>query len=176
MRAVMISGVLPIALALAACDSGEETTILTNEDGDAVEITRNVGNDGSGSTTTTIKGPDGEEIVQRVGTDVPVSLPDGFSVYPNAKVVTNSVTTMGNGSGSMVMLESDASPEQIADFYKDQAEKAGMEVKIDLSMEENRTVAADRESDGTRMTVSASRDEDDESTTIMLNVVTQPDG
>lgn len=175
MRAIHLLTPLSAALLLAACGDGSSGTIF-GEDGERVDYAIDDAGDGSDIVTSKITGPEGQVVERQEGSDVPVQLPDGFSVYPDAKIVNNSVTKMGSASGTTLILESEASPSEIAAFYKDQAEKAGMEIKIDVEMDTSHAVAADRDSDNTKLTASARRDEGAETTTVMLSLVSEPEG
>lgn len=156
-----------LAIALAGCggpdgsdnaENGESVTVPPDSDAPVTEVT--------------ITNSDGEKVVQQSGAGVAVDLPDGFTLYPGAKVITNTTTDAGaDGRQSTVMVESDARPEEIAAFYKSQAEKAGMEIAIDLTFATTSTIAADRLEDATKLTVTASREEGAEATTAMINIV-----
>lgn len=153
------SPTLPLALALAAC-GGEGTDPTAPQDSSSTN-----------SSTTTIETADGDTVTQKTGKDVKVDLPKGVSIYPDAKVVANTVTTVGNERQMTIMMESAAMPAEIAAHYKDEAGEAGMEITIDLGFEGNNSIAADRASDGLKLTVSASRGEGDAGTTVMLNII-----
>lgn len=150
----------PLAIGLAAC--GGEATDPTAPQGSSAA---------AGSSTTTIETPQGETITQQTGKDVIADLPTGFTIFPGANVLANTVTTFGNGRQTTIMMDSGALPAEIAAHYKDEAEEAGMEITIDLGFEGSNSIAADRTSDGLKLTVSASRKEGDEGTTVMLNIV-----
>jgi len=167
MRIVLTSIACASVLALSACGS-ERSGTITNEDGETVNYS--VDGDGSDETTMRITGPDGEEVVSRSGTGVDVDLPDGFTMYPGAKVVSN--TTVSNseeGSGSMIMFESDDSPKEITQFYRAQAEKADITIQIDADMNGNQMIAGENETSGTSFMVTASR-EDSEVTTAQMMI------
>ncbi|MEL6530265.1 MAG: hypothetical protein AAFQ27_09900, partial [Pseudomonadota bacterium] len=145
------------AFALSSCGS-EQSGTITDEDGETV--TYSVDGEGSDEMTTRITGPDGEEVIARSGADVAVNLPDGFSMYPGAKVVSNTTVSNNNdGNGSMIMFESEASPKEIAEYYRGQAEKAGITIQIDANMNGSQMIAGENEAEGTSFMVTASRDE-----------------
>ena len=103
-----------LSLALAACSS-ETSGTFEGEDGETGEYTIDRA---TGEATATIETEDGTATL-RSGSDVPVELPAGFTVYPGAEVITNTVVSQGAGSGMLVTMQSDDSPEAVAGFYKD---------------------------------------------------------
>jgi hypothetical protein len=170
MRSTIIIGLAPAVLILSACEVAQTDEYVTAEDqlGENARVAK--------ATGSAITGPDGKTISQKSGSDVAVSLPKGFSLYPKAKVVSNTVTSDGAARQSTLMFQSSASPEDIAGFYKDQAQKAGMDITIDLNFDDNYTIAGDRAADGAAMTVSASRKDGAEVSTVMLNMVGKSGG
>ena len=116
------------ALLLAACGSGDEGTVQT-EDGEVA-----YGIDQSGDeANVTITAEDGSEIVATSGTGE-AQLPDGFSVYPGASVISSTTVTQADGSGAMVLMQSDATPAQMVSFYRQQAEAAGIEIQMNADV------------------------------------------
>ncbi|MEP0190518.1 MAG: hypothetical protein ABJP70_07850 [Erythrobacter sp.] len=174
MRALSLSLPLFAALCLSAC--GEEPNDgMPGEEGAQVEYAPTGASSSSEEQSSSIKGPEGEEAIAKSGGDNDSSLPKGFSIYPGAKVVENtSVAEPGGQSSVTMMLESTDGPEKIASYYKDLAEKAGMEIKIDMALDTSHTVGGDRDSDGAKMTVSATREPASEATEVMLNLVQGP--
>ena len=161
MRATLaITGAL--VLTLSACSS-EETYTLEGEDGETGEFTIDAD---SGESNFSIETEDGT-MVMRSGSDVPVDLPGGFNVYPGAKVVSNTTVNQAGGSGSLVTMSSKDSPEEVAAYYKSQAESAG--IKIQMQMSTNGMQMAGGESeDGLTFSIMASPEDD--GTTAQLTV------
>ena len=135
MRAVVISAAI---LALAGCGSDDSDTIET-EDG---EVTYTVDDDG-GAVNATITNADGETVVVQSGEAAAANLPDGFTLYPGAKVVSSTNVSSGGSSGAMVALESAATPEQIVAFYREEAEAAGIEIKMEMKANEAQIVSGE---------------------------------
>ena len=52
-----------------------------------------------------------------------VDLPDGYSIYPGASVVNTTTMNQSDGQGTLVIMQSDASPESMVTFYRQQAQK-----------------------------------------------------
>lgn len=176
MRARSVSLPLLAALWLSACGD-ERTSGPPGEEGAQAEYALDGASSASEETSASIKGPDGEDAVAKAGGDGSSSLPDGFSLYPGAKVVeSTSVAEPGGPSSVTLMLKSTDEPEKIAVFYKKQAEEAGMEIEIDMALDTSHTVGGDRASDGAKMTVSATREPTSDATEVMLNVVEGPKG
>ena len=113
--------------ALAACGGGDTNTIET-EDGTA-EYTVD-GADGDAEIRLTDN--DGNETVIVSGSDVEADLPDGFTIYPGASIVSNTVMSGADGEGMMVSLNSSASPEELAAHYRSEAEAAGFEIQMEM--------------------------------------------
>lgn len=128
MRRVM--AVSAAALLVAACGSGDEGTIQT-ADG---EVTYDI--DGQGDDVSIdMTGPDGEQVAVRSGAQAVEGMPDGFSVYPGATVVTSTTVNTTDGSGVLVVLTTPDAPDKVIQFYRGQAEAAG--VTIDGEMNAN---------------------------------------
>lgn len=155
------------ALGLAAC-GGERSGTIETEDGETVEYSVD---SGDGEMTATFQTGDGEGSI-RSGSDVAVDLPDGFSVYPGAKVVTNTVMNTPDGKGAMVVMESDASPEEMVAFYKTAAEKAGFKIGMEMTTDSNVMIAGESAANGDNPTsgfsFSAGREGDKTSGQLMI--------
>ncbi len=171
MRIVLISAICASAIALSSCGS-EPSATFTTDDGETVEVTTD--EDSSGETSMRITGPDGEEVVARSGEGVELALPDGMSMYPGAKIVQSTVVSGGSeGAGSLVIFETDDSPKEVTDFYRKQAQDAGITIQMDADMNGNRMIAGEMEGSETGFMVSASR-EDSDVTRAQLLVNNQP--
>lgn len=156
-----------LALTLAAC--GAETSgTFTDEDGETGEYTID---NSTGETTARIETEEGTATL-RSGSNVPVVLPAGFSVYPGANVVTNTVVKQGEGSGTLVTMQSADSPEDVAAFYKEQAEKAGVTIQMEMSTNGAQIVGGES-ADGLTFSIMASPSS--EGTTAQLTVGSQLD-
>ncbi|RIV90497.1 hypothetical protein D2V17_04390 [Aurantiacibacter xanthus] len=135
MRAVVISAAV---LALAACGSDDSNTIET-EDGD---ITYTVDED-SGKTVTTVTNAEGETVKVQSGEGAAANLPDGFTLYPGARVVSSTNVSSGGSNGALVELESPAKAEEIVAFYRKEAEAAGIEIKMEMKANEAQIVSGE---------------------------------
>jgi hypothetical protein len=154
MRAIALFVAGTAALALAACGS-ETSGEFTTEDGETAEYTVD---EDSGETSMTVKGPDGTATL-RSGAEVPVSLPDGFSLYPGSKVVTNTVVKQADGQGTMVMFETDAAADKVIAHYREQAKAAGFDIQLEMNTNGTLMIGGERKGDGSTLSVTASAGE-----------------
>ncbi len=138
------------ALALAACGS-ETSGEFTTEDGQNAEYT--IDKD-SGETSMTITDKDGDATM-RSGANVPVSLPDGFTLFPGSKVVTNTVVDQPDGQGTMITFEADAPAEKVLSHYRDAAKAAGFDIQIEMNTNGTLMVGGERKGDGSSFSVTA---------------------
>jgi hypothetical protein len=138
------------ALALTACGS-ETSGEFTTDDGENAEYT--IDKD-TGETSMTIKGEDGEATL-RSGADVPVTLPDGFSLFAGSKVVTNTVVNQPDGQGTMVTFEAAAPADKVVAHYRDQAKAAGFEIQLEMTTNGTTMIAGERKADGASLSVTA---------------------
>ena len=135
---------------LAACGS-ETSGEFTTESGENAEYTIN---EDSGETSMTIKGEDGEATL-RSGADVPVTLPDGFTLFPGSKVVTNTVVDQPDGKGTMVTFETDAPADKVVAHYRDAAKAAGFDIQLEMTTNGKMMVGGERKADGSSLSVTA---------------------
>lgn len=140
-----------LALALAACGGGD------GEDG------------ASGGTyqRTVDVGDEGGKMDTRVGGDIEVELPAGFSVYPGAKVIATNAVTLPQGKGRTVFMQTQDPVAEVADYYRKQASDAGVEFSNEMNSGDSQLLAGTAPSGlGMNMMVSTN----DEGTTIQLTV------
>ncbi len=163
---VMFALTAPFVLGLTAC--GAETSgTLTGEEGEEGEYSINRE---TGETTATIETDEGTATL-RSGSDVPVDLPAGFTLYPGAQVVTNTVVKQGVGSGVLLTMSSEDSAEDIAAFYKAQAEDAGIAIEMEMSVNEGKIIGG-QSPDGLTFSIVATPE--GAGTTAQLTVGNQP--
>ncbi|MBU7580839.1 MAG: hypothetical protein KAF27_10280 [Porphyrobacter sp.] len=146
--ALILAGSL--GLMLAACGS-ETSGEFKTADGKDAEYT--IDKD-SGETTMTIDGPDGEATL-RSGTNVPVSLPAGFTLFPGSKVVANTIVNQPDGQGTMVTFEADAAAERVVAHYRDAAKAAGFDIQLEMNTNGTRMIGGERKADGSSLSVTA---------------------
>lgn len=115
-------------LLLAACGSGDEGTIQT-EDG---EVAYDIDQSGE-ETNVTITAEDGSTVVANSGSGT-ADFPAGFSLYPGATVVSSMVINANDGAGSMITVQSSATPEELAAHYRREAEAAGITIAMNATV------------------------------------------
>lgn len=133
------------ALALASCGSSDEGTIET-ADGESVDY--EVDRDGE-DVEIRMSGDDGEEVVINTGSDSNVDLPGDYTVYPGAEVLSSATMNQSDGQGSLVIMQSDASPEDMVTFYRRQAEDAGVEIQMEMTSNGTRMIGGETGAGGT---------------------------
>lgn len=147
------SGVTLIAaatLGLAACGS-EASGDFTTEDGEDGEYSVDYE---TGETNVTLDTPDGE-VSMRSGSDVPIDLPAGFALMPGATVVSNTVVDQADGRGALVTFTTDKGAEEIAAFYRKQAESTGIAIHIETTMNGGKMLGGENEATGTTFSITA---------------------
>lgn len=122
MRAIPILAVL----LLAACAEREtQRQAAVAPSSDAPKLT-------SGEERARIA-PQGEAAaIVRSGPEVPVSLPGGFTLYPGASVVSNTVVDRGGQRRVLLVIETPDPVEKVILHYRAEAHAAGMVVEVDL--------------------------------------------
>ncbi|MEL7446611.1 MAG: hypothetical protein AAGK02_12495 [Pseudomonadota bacterium] len=155
--------VIGSSLALAACGGPDTSGTFTTEDGETGEY--RVDSD-SGETTATVETSEGTATL-RSGEDVPLDLPDGFSLYPGAKVVSNTVVSRGEGKGSMTIIETSDSIADLKSFYRKQAEDAGVDIGIEADINGGAMLGGESE-EGQSFMLMINRDADVTSATLTV--------
>lgn len=150
------------ALALAGCGSEQSGTFET-EDGGEGNYTYEAE---SGDTTFKIETEDGVATFSS-GSDAPKKLPAGFTVYPDATVLSSTVAQQGDGSATILILESGDAPADLLAHYRKQAEAAG--VKIEMTMDTPTGTMLAGESEG-GMTFSFNANRAEDVTTAQLSI------
>lgn len=82
------------------------------------------------------RSPAGKGVAMRSGPEVPVALPRGFSLYPGAKVVSNTVVGDGAARRALLVLETPDPLAEVMVFYRGQATAAGLSVSLDIGGDE----------------------------------------
>ncbi len=124
--------------ALAACGSEQSGTFQT-DDGETGTYSVDQSN-GEGSIS--VKTDDGEFTMQS-GADVDAELPEGFSLYPGATVLSNTRISHEEGSNVSVLMSTDASAEEVLAFYRPQIDSAGIDVKTEFKNQASTMIGGD---------------------------------
>lgn len=130
---------------LGACGGPDEGTIDT-ENGETVVYKAD--GDG-GDTSIRISGEDGEEVVINSGTGTAVDLPDGFSLYPGATLVSSTTMNQTDGRGALIVMQSDASAQDMVEFYRNQAESAGIRIQMEMTTNGSEMIGGESDDGGT---------------------------
>ena len=155
MRAIVISAAV---LGLAACGSSDSGTIETDEG----EVAYTVDENGD-EMNATITNENGETVSVQSGDGIAADLPDGFTLYPGAKVLSSTNVSSGDGSGALILLESGDTPDKIVAYYRKEAEAAGIEIKMEMKANEAQIVSGESPS-GLVFSINASPAEEGGST------------
>lgn len=140
--------------ALGACGS-ETPSEFAADDGENAEYTID---QETGETSMTVKGPNGTASL-RSGTDVPVTLPDGFSLFPGSTVITNTVVSQDDGQVTMVMFETAGAADKVVAHYRDQAKAAGFDIQLEMNTNGTMMIGGERKGDGASLSVTATANE-----------------
>lgn len=101
--------------------------------------------------------PKGEAAtVLRSGPEVPVRLPPGFTLYPGAKIVTNTVFQREDAGRILLVFETSESVDKVIHFYRMQAQLGGVPLPLDLGSREQASIGGTLP-DGGKLSVSARR-------------------
>lgn len=135
-----------VALTLAVVACGEETGGEAVSDDSVDTASEYVIDSDTGEESMTITTPDGE-VAMRSGSAVPIDLPAGFSVMDDARIISNTVVDQTDGKGAIVAFETTQNLEDVIAFYRDQAEAAGVNLEVDMTVNESRVLAGESASD-----------------------------
>lgn len=127
MRKIAIATAMGAAMALSACGSDDQSGTFSTEDGEGSYSIDRDGDDVNIQATS-----DDGDFSFIIGEDLVADLPLGFSTYPGAEVVTNMTVDQDDGGGSLIVMHSDDTPEEMLAFYREQAEDAGIEIKVEM--------------------------------------------
>jgi len=127
--------ILSASLTLAACGGNADTQgDITTSEGESLSYSVD---DEDGGTTVKVETEDGEAVM-RTGKDIAVKLPKDFTLYEGAEVVNNTLFEQGDSKGALIVLESDATPDELAAHYRAEAESAGIAIKMEMSVNDGK--------------------------------------
>lgn len=112
----------------------------------------------TGETSARFEAEDGTVTAMRSGRTVPPDLPEGFTLYPEARAVNVSRVDQGERRLIIVDMRSDATPRQIADHYLAQAEAAGFTVEPRVRSDDTEVLAGEN-ADGQAFSLFAKRED-----------------
>ena len=94
------------------------------------------------------------------GTVLQDHLPDGFTMFPDAELLSNTIFERGDSNACFLSLQSDASPAQLAAHYRREAEAVGLNVTLSMSLPDSEMLVAE-DGQGRRFSFEASRGQED---------------
>jgi hypothetical protein len=159
-----ILSVSAAAWLLVNCGGPDAEGTITTEDGD---VTYTADADGD-AVNIDMTGPNGETVAVRGGDAASADLPEGFSVYPGATVVTSTKVGTSDGGGTLLVMTTDASAAEVTGFYRSQAEAVGVSISNEMTANGMQLIAGEG-AGGLAFSVSASPGGDGV-TTVQLTV------
>ncbi len=111
----------------------------------------------SGVTRASVTAADGSVTRLASGTDIPITLPPGFTQFPGSEAVENVRVEAGEGSRILLTMTSDRPLTEIAAHYRAEAEEAGIAIDVDIASDGAITLAG-RAADGGRFSLHARRE------------------
>jgi len=156
--------ILPLlTLALAACGSSDESD--SNAEDSIKPGTYEIED---GETRASITSEDGSVTTLRAGERVPVRLPRGCTGGPALAVRNNTHVERDGGTFVLLTMQGPMSVAEAIDFYRKQAESAGVEVNVTVATDESTTIAGES-GDGLAFSAMASRSNDKTAVQLTLN-------
>jgi hypothetical protein len=126
-----------LALVVSGCGpSGDSKTVSTPNG----TVTTETHNDGS-QTYNFKDSTNGTQVTMGTGSAATAKLPNYAPLYPGATVET-SVNSSGSNEGGMVLFKTNASSQNVIDFYKKSAGAAGMSDVFNMSTGDSMSFSA----------------------------------
>ena len=136
-RPLRVAATVIVALALGACDEAPEQA--------AEDVVEERGfftvNPETRETMSAIPLDGQPDTVMVSGRELAGPLPLGFTLYEGAKVLDSTFVSRGEKRSALVIFETAATPEELADHYRGEAASAGIETEVALDAGEGRLVA-----------------------------------
>lgn len=156
------SSVVPLAtalaLALAGCGGADEGGQQGEGAGPEPRGTYSV-DAATGETAARHTDASGTVTILRSGRRVPLALPEGFTLFPQAEVTNNTRVDRDDGRIVLIDMTSAAEPEELVGFYRAEAEAAGIAIGTALESDRTQTIGGTG-ADGTRFSFTATREDD----------------
>jgi len=130
-----VAAAILAVLALGACSSekGDDAASGTGEAAQSVQPRGSYDIDReTGETRARFTDNDGTTTTMRSGEKVPVRLPSGFTVYPDATITNNTRVEQADGLLVLINLETDAPLDELVGYYRNEADAAGIDVATSL--------------------------------------------
>ena len=127
---------LPPLLAIACTYDPPDEEMTAQEQTEAGQPDRPAGSwetdPATGETRARINTEDGTTTLV-AGSQVVAQLPRGFTLYPGARILNTINIGREEGRGVLLSMESDDPPASLVDYYRREAQAAGVEVDLDLT-------------------------------------------
>ena len=149
MRISVLTSISIAALGVAACGSSDDTNVKGADYTQSYDV-----GDGTATVST--------------GGDITVDLPLGFKVYPGAKVVSTMKINNPAVQGNTVFMETSDGIQDVADFYRAQAGKQGIDINMETASADTILLAGRNEGEAGFNLVASLGDEG--RTTVQLTV------
>lgn len=157
-----VAAMILAVLALGACTSenGDDGASGTGDAAQSVQPRGSYDIDReTGETRARFTDNDGTTTTMRSGEKVPVRLPSGFTVYPDATITNNTRVEQADGLLVLINLETDAPLDELVGYYRNEADAAGIDVATSLQSGPM-TMIGGENGDGTSFSLTATRDRD----------------
>ena len=144
----LVAALLTVSLLAACADADREGGTVATQEGEVmIDDTEN------GAVRITSK--DGRSIaIDRRGGNK-AQWPDGFAPYPGATVTSDIAMGSDSGAGKIIAFTTSDQPKDVADFYRRQAEAAGFDIDMEITVDEGQMVAREK-ANGTGFAINAS--------------------
>ncbi|NTZ42810.1 hypothetical protein G7A66_06850 [Altererythrobacter sp. SALINAS58] len=162
-RVLGLAAALVATLTLAACDESPEEAAedVVDERGFFTVHPE------TGATMSAIPQDGLPDTVMVSGEELAGPLPLGFTLHEGAKVLDSTFVSRGEKQSALVIFESAAAPEELAEFYRGQAASAGIKTEVTLDGDAGRLVAG---REGTaRFSLNAAREGDVTAAQLMIS-------
>lgn len=121
------------AILLAACGSSDEPAM-------------DAGEGAGGAPAINITDDEGNRVSVAGGDAAVAALPDGFTAYPGAAVVSSTAVGTGDGGGGVILVMTTSDPaDQVIEFYRTQALAAGVRLDGQVSTGSNTLIGGEGE-------------------------------
>ena len=152
-----LSLILIPALALTACKKVDEESETDAEEEMGEPIGSYDIDPDSGEVSATHTDASGVTTTMRAGETVEARFPEPFTAYPGADITNTTRVEQGDGAFVTVEFTTADTREQVVEFYRAQAKKAGIEPDIEVSGGATTTLGGENRQQQTRFALQVTR-------------------